>query len=398
MAIKPARPRGKFHFGWRGLAVALLTIIGLVSLTGFTLAHWTERQILTTDNWVQVVGPLPQDDQVASALSTTAVNKVFTVTDLENRITQALPDPASFLAPPLTDQLESRLTARTKDFIQSDTFTTIWTNANRVASERLLARARGETTPGSQKVANFKLNLSQLKDKVNSLVNKSSQDVPERSISTPDVAISVDLKNTFTRFSSYVKAVDFLNGTLGLLAVVSLVGAGVLTYNRRRLLMIISLSVLVISLVQLISVNALKPVILSEIHNAANQPAVGVVYDTLLAMFKSTATVMAVVSALAFIVVLITRSDYIARNKTLLREQRTILNSRLWQSWQTVRRWLRQYVLPLAGAIVLIGLLIMAVAHNLDWQGVIRSVLFIVLGIEILCLLAKRHQGAPMKH
>src|SRR5438045_3100633 len=130
MAVtKPARPKRRFHFGWRGLVVFLLTFIGFTALLGYGGVHWTERQILTTDNWIKIVGPLPKNEAVASSLSDYSVNQLFTNIDLEAKITQALPDKAAFLAPPLVDRLETRTKDFTQKIIQSDRFSAIWISA-----------------------------------------------------------------------------------------------------------------------------------------------------------------------------------------------------------------------------------------------------------------------------
>ena len=74
------------HLKWRGVFVCLLTVLGLAAFTGYMAVHWVERQVLTTSSWVQVVGPLPKDERVATALSSYTVDKLVTATDLQNKI------------------------------------------------------------------------------------------------------------------------------------------------------------------------------------------------------------------------------------------------------------------------------------------------------------------------
>src|SRR4051812_25068299 len=98
---KAAVHKPGFHLRWRGPAVFLLTFIGVIALVGYLLVHWTERQLLTTDNWVKLVAPMPKDNSVATALSTYSVNKLFTEADLETKIEQVLPPQAALLLQPL---------------------------------------------------------------------------------------------------------------------------------------------------------------------------------------------------------------------------------------------------------------------------------------------------------
>ena len=85
----------------RGIAIGTLGIVGLISLVSFTTSHWVEKQILTPDTWAQTMGELPQNDQVASAISGYVINELFTATELETTVQNALPDRAAFLAKPL---------------------------------------------------------------------------------------------------------------------------------------------------------------------------------------------------------------------------------------------------------------------------------------------------------
>lgn len=392
MVAKPARLQNQNHQLWRSVVICLLIIIGLVSFTAFGVVHWVERQILTTENWVQVVAPLPKNNEVATSLSEYSVNQLLSSINLEAKITQALPDRASFLAPPLTEQVESRLTRRTKQIIQSDQFTTLWTAANRAASQRLLAKARGEPVPQPKAPARFNLDLSSLKERISNLLDKDSP-APKG-----DVSVGVNLKTSVDKITSYIKAADFLNGTLGLLALVSLLGGITLTFFRRRLVMVISIAVMVISLLQLIGAKALRPAVLNNIENASYRPAASAVYDTLLSSFKRGATAVLIVAFVLFLISWLIKPSVINRNKTLAKQFAEAKKSAVWKRSSDFRVLLRHYALPVSGFFVLVGLALMAFVGNLDWQGIIRSILFVVLAIEIVYLAAARPRRPPMKH
>ncbi len=399
MVAKKVRSKYRVNFGWRAIAVSILTVVGLISLVGFSFVHWTERQILTTDNWVQVVGPLPKNDQVASALSTYSVNQLFTQSDLENRISQALPPRASFLAPTLTDQLQSRLTNRTKQLIQSDKFTSLWTSANKAAHQRLLDSARGQTPQTAQSNARFNLDLSGVKDSVSSFLNqRASNKDPNNTPSKNNVALAVNLKTSLNNVKSYIRTADFLNGTLGVLALVCLVGAMVLSLRRRRLLMTISLIMLVIALLQLIGVKVLRPTILNQIQDYAFRPAVGVVYDTLLSSFKKGATSVFFGSLAIFIIALVYSQKFINRSKYLAQQLKRYKKTGFYKDWLGFRKLVRKYLWQIVVAVLVIGLIIMAfVIASFSWATLIRSILFILLSIELVNLVAARTRTLPMK-
>src|SRR3989344_903553 len=161
-------------FSWRGLAVVSLMVIGITSLTGFMLAHWTQRQLLTTENYVELVAPLPKNEEVALALSQYSVDRLFLKINVEQKIEDVLPTRAAFLAPPLTERLQTRTIDVTKNLIQSDQFQAIWASANRVAHQRLVDTARNESSNQSDERANFSLKLESLLPSVRERLGSSS--------------------------------------------------------------------------------------------------------------------------------------------------------------------------------------------------------------------------------
>lgn len=398
MAAKKATPTQKKYFIWRGLTVCALTIAAIVFLTVFLIIHWVERQILTTDNWVATVSPIPKDDAVASALSKYTVDSIFTATDLEKRVSQALPDKASFLAPSIADQLHSRLTNRTKQIIQSDSFQSVWARLNQAASQRLLSKARGESTGTASKQSRFDLDLGPIKDIVTNLLapNPPPASTTDQPVKEKKVSLGVNLKTSANKLATYIKMADFLNAILGLAALVCLLGALALSLNRRRLLVIVSLIVTAIGLLQLIGVKSLRPAVLNSIQDSTFRPAVSVVYDTLLNSFNHTATLTAVIGLLTLIICYFTRPTLIERSKTAKKQLKIIKNSYIFQQLHLFRKWVRQHLLQIIITIILIGLAILAFAAGLNAQGLIRGALFILLFIEVTWLVAYPTRAKPM--
>jgi hypothetical protein len=388
MVTSSQEPKLKRHYIWRSTIVALLSIIGILALVNFTIVHWTERQILTTDNWVQVVGPIPKDNTVATALSIYSVNRVFTATDLESRIAEALPDRAAFLAPTLTDQLESRLQKRTKQVIQSDQFHDIWVTANSRAMQRLLDTARNpEKTTESKRPAKFDVDLSSLRETVRNVINqRTGRDVAQ--IEAPkgkNVGVAVNLKTSIAKVHDYIRLADFLNATLWLLALVCLLGAIALSRRRRQLLLILSTITGVVALLQLIGVKAFRPYVLNQVQDASFRPAVGVVYDTLLASFRSVAISLFVVSVIVFALALLLRKKYWSRSKALAGWSTELQRSTAWRYGIVARKWIYQFRYQLMGAAAAIMLVLVAfVPADLNWRIIIRAVLFTILCIELI--------------
>lgn len=390
MAEKRTQPKKNYHFRWRTLVVVLLTTLSIFSLIGFSSVHWVERQILTTSNWVKIVGPLPQNEVVASAISTYTVDKIFSTQDLQTKITNVLPPKASFLAPTISSELQSRLTSLTTKIIQSNQFNFVWVNANQAASQKLLDTARNVPQPAkTAKIAGFTLNLTSIRQSIVGLVGN-------KVASGNDANISVNLKTKMNKVKEYIRIADFLNDVLGVFALVCLFGALVLSVNRRKLIQVTSIFIMVIGFLQLIGVKALRPAILNQIHNQSFRPAVNVVYNAFVATYNRTAIITIIIGLVLLILTIVTQKKLLNRNKWLKAQLNHLDKSEFINKVRVGRQYIRKYLLQTCLGVGLIGLAIMAFALDLDTTGIIRSLLIIVLLVEIVSLAAARPRSVPM--
>jgi hypothetical protein len=273
--------------------------------------------------------------------------------------------------------------------------------ANKAAHQKLMASARGSAPPAPKARTVFNLDLTPLKQAVKTRLGNNSQSLfasaPASSDSQESIRAKVSTK--LSTFKDFVKATDFLNGVLGPLGLVCVLGAIVLTPNRRRLLITISAAILIIALLQIIGVKAVRPTILSHIQDQSFRPAVGVVYDSLTANFKRSATLVTIVSALIMVVALLTQKRFLNRSQFVKHQLKLWTASRVYGYTQELRFLIKQYLWWLAGLLTLTGLVLGAFVFNLDWQGIIRLALFTILSIELVGLIAIRQspKGAPMK-
>jgi hypothetical protein len=392
----------RLNFRWRGAAVCLLTTLGIVTFVGFTLIHWTERQILTTDNWVKIIGPLPKNDVVATALSNYSVSTLFSGVNVEQKISNVLPPRAAFLAPTLATQLKTSLTKGTKNIVESDQFSSLWITANRDAHARLMANARQtSTSPVHSRTTNIKLNLSSLSTRIRSLLGVQSGSLLNSSstnkTASSGISLKVKIKTGLATFGRYVRTVDFLDGTLGFFALACLVGGILLTYFRRRLIIIIGSSILVVGLLQLIAVKAVRPTVLNQIQNVAYRPAVGVVYNDLVASFHKTAVFCVVIGGLITLLAFLFKPNLLSQNKVIGKRLKILRRSKVYKELQNARLQVKNYRWQIMGIVTLITLILLAFVFNLDGQSLVRSLLILILLIECINLVAARPRRMPMK-
>ncbi len=123
----------------------MLVVLEYLSLTAATVAVWANRTLLTTDGWLETVGPLGAEPAVTAALQARLTEAVFTAIPAQELIADALPEDRGI--PRRTTVVSHRELRRRPvgAFLASDTFAQLWIDANDVAHERALAVLRGES-------------------------------------------------------------------------------------------------------------------------------------------------------------------------------------------------------------------------------------------------------------
>jgi hypothetical protein len=139
-----AKAESRIRFPWRRVVVAVLIVLGCVIGAGANVTVWLKSVALNTNAWVATVGPLSRDPAVALAISDYAVGQLFASVDAEQRVRQALPPNAAFLAPPLVSATQDYARDVTADVINSERFSAIWSAANRFAHEQAVALLRNK--------------------------------------------------------------------------------------------------------------------------------------------------------------------------------------------------------------------------------------------------------------
>ncbi|MGW6057604.1 hypothetical protein [Streptomyces sp. NPDC055189] len=114
--------------------IALVAVLATTSIVGV----WGARTTLNTDRWIATVGPLPEDPDVNAAVSTYLAREIFDQLDVEQRLSDALPPRASFLAAPVTGAVHDYLRDSISKLIDNERFQELWRATNRRAHARII--------------------------------------------------------------------------------------------------------------------------------------------------------------------------------------------------------------------------------------------------------------------
>jgi len=380
--------------GWRNrlraLAAALLVIIGCLAFSAYVVVHWAERQILNTDNWVALVSPLPKQPVVATALGGYISDQVFQNVAVEEKITNALPPQAGFLAGPLAGQLKTLTTRAAQKLVASDAFQAIWAGANRIAMDRLLAQARGQTPPLQAKInEKFNINLSDSSGKLRDALGSAANAIPAlQPAANKAVTISTDLRSRPRRLQQYVKTTDNLAAILPMLTIASLLGALALSSWRRRTTLIIVLSIILLMLVELVAVKWLRQETLNQVHNSANLSAVSYIYDALVGWLKNMIyVVLGIMAVLAAVLLLAGPAKWAESARSYVHIEK-IRDSRVMATWRSTRLWIKKREYYLWLAVIVIVLAGLALVDTITGRTVANAVLLTLSLFALLHIVA----------
>ncbi len=143
-----AKPSGRQR--WRKRLVLVLVVLTSIATLTSVIGVWSHRTIMNTDAWMDIVGPLADDPAVTDAVSVALTKQVFELVQPADRIKEALPPKASFLAEPITTAVQGYVEQGVAQVLQSDQFKTFWNRANREAHESAIALLRGQPVLGFQ--------------------------------------------------------------------------------------------------------------------------------------------------------------------------------------------------------------------------------------------------------
>lgn len=383
------------HSWLRASATTILVLFGCLAVGGFVIAHWAERQVLTTDNWAAMVAPLPQKPVVNKAISSYVTTQLFTNVPIEQTIEDALPPKAAFLAGPLTDQLKTLTTNVTSKIISSDNFQTIWVQANKRALDRAIAEARGEQTAADTRNEKFTLKLASITPLLRERLANLAPVIPAiQPNQTANINLAANLQSRPHRIKQAIRAIDFSAATLLTLAVTCFVWAMVVTVHRRRTTIIIIGGLVVVMLLELIIVKLLRQQVLVAVHTAQYRPAVGYVYDTLLALLRQMLQNGLILLVLAAVVwIFVGPAEWTKRLRARLSLPRGFRRT-VKMYWQNVRAYAYRYKLAVWIVAILCALAYLAFGASIAAAVVVNCLLLVLLLGGILQLIAQPSRSA----
>ena len=157
---KPATPETETTTSWwrrivgrggrqasplRRWSVVAMVVLASVGLLVSVVALWTHTVIFNTDEYVKTIGPIGKDPAVTQSVANAVTDAAISATDLQGRLTSKLPAPVSFLAQPLTSDVQSFLNKKVNEFLQTPTAYNAWLAMNRAVHQQVVDILRNKS-------------------------------------------------------------------------------------------------------------------------------------------------------------------------------------------------------------------------------------------------------------
>lgn len=317
--------RAARHARWRRVLAVVLSVLAVLATTLALLTVWSVRTLTNSDLFVERVAPILEEPEVAEAIGTAAAEELVTALDLQERLSDTLPDEISVAAGPLATAAQGFLADGITSLVQTQPVQTAW-EATLYAGHRItIGILSGSDTEAIENTDGvIVLDLTPL---INEAVAQGAgfvSDVLNRDIAAPEVTgddvdaavaaleeqLGVDLPTDFGQVVLFesdnlaaaqqaYQAVRTLGWLAPVAAVLLVVLALVVSTERVRTGMWIAIGVAALLLLVVVALQPLKTSILDAAAAEGLDGAIAAGFDTVFSSLRTGVIVVVVLGGLA---------------------------------------------------------------------------------------------------
>ena len=122
----------------RRILVWVLVVLATLITFGSAAEVWVKHQLLDTPAWVRASDKLLADPAVRSALADYIVDEVYSAVDVQQQLSDKLPEDWQGLAGPISAAVRGPVTGTVEKLLGSPKVSAIWTQVNTRAHETLV--------------------------------------------------------------------------------------------------------------------------------------------------------------------------------------------------------------------------------------------------------------------
>ena len=132
----------KFRFWVSTLFIIISAIFFVFSIADY----WMKTNIINTDVWVNKTSEVIKDPNVRSDISIALANALFAKVDVNNYVSDLLPDSAKPLAGPISNSLKDLTQKEIDKVMQTELFINTWNKLNQLAHKSLIKSLQNADT------------------------------------------------------------------------------------------------------------------------------------------------------------------------------------------------------------------------------------------------------------
>lgn len=265
----------------------VFTVIIAVLLAVVVPVSWAKTTVLDTDRWVATIAPLADSPAIQRVVSENVSARIIGALDIQGIAEEHLPDEAVFLASPMANSIESMIKGAADSVVASEAFSNLWSSLSRSSHQAIVAAFTTVETNGALSHEDGTIALD-----VGIVAETVREGLVERGFGFVENIPTSFLSGEIVLFSSpYLAQVQmtfsFLNSFVDIgiaVMLVLLIGALLLTKDRRKVILWLGMGVFLVMLVLALTLEFAKmPLIDSLGFPASEKAAISDVYDIVLA-------------------------------------------------------------------------------------------------------------------
>jgi hypothetical protein len=374
----------------RSIASWVLLVLACLLAVVSVLVVFARNEVLNTDTYVNTVAPLASNPAIQTAVAKRVSEKLIEEADLQQRVKNALPQRAGFLAPPITSGVETLTNQIALRFVQSSAFQKFWVEANRRSHRQMVALLTG-SKEGAFQADNGEVtvDLTQVEAQVKKQLDARGITAFDRvpTINGPNLVL---LRSTqLVKVQRLTRALDKLSILLPIVTLLLFAAAIALARNRRRGLVRAAAGLALSMALILVVAGVGRDQYLSSLLQSQSKPAAAAVFDTIAALLlDSVRTIMFVAVAVALVAFFV--------GNRWLRQQAGRLHAPGWLTDGPVPTFVGVHRKGLQWAVLGVGLFILVVWTNPTALVAVIVVLVTLAFVGLIGFLAgRRPHPAP---
>ncbi len=294
---KPKKKRGRTIASW--VLIVLACLMAILSV----VVVYARNELLNTDTFVATVGPLAKDPNVQKTVATKVSDSLVAKSDIEQRVKNALPARAGFLANPISGAVQTAAYQITLKLVQSSRFQQLWEQALRNSHAQLDNLLLGDKVGAFQSTnGQVTVDLTQVEDAAKKQLAARGLSVFDKVPNYTGAPLVLFQSDQLAKLQRWIRFLNHLALVLPILSILVFAGAVLLARDRRRGLVHAASALAVSMAVLLIGANVGRNQYLASLKVTQSKATTAAIIDTVDAALLDTVRVVLILSAIVAIV------------------------------------------------------------------------------------------------